>query len=265
MLKQITFANTLIRFEDRGSGFPIVLLHGFMESLDAWDEFASELEKDFRVIAIDLPGHGKSGLVDYIHTMDIMAAAVKAVLDFAGLKNVALVGHSMGGYTALQFLKDYPDYVRCLVLFHSTPFADTEDRKKAREQMINDVKAGKKVSFAKDFVQKTFAPQNVDKLVKQIGFMKIIALNTQNEGIIAALEGMKQRPSYVDLVEKAPVPILWILGKHDNFIPADVYKQLSLPSNVTVEVLEHSGHQGYIEQKKESLEMIKKFVNKCID
>ncbi len=263
MIKAIPFRHTTVRFDDRGEGFPIVLLHGFMESLDVWDDFAAELAKDYRVISIDLPGHGKSGLVDYVHTMDIMAEAVKEVLDFLGLKQVALIGHSMGGYVSLQFWKSYPGYVRCLVLFHSTPFPDTDERKAMREQLVRDIKAGKKVALAKDFVQKTFAADNAERLVKKIGFMKIVALNTSNEGIIAALEGMKMRPSYTDLLEKARIPVLWILGAKDNFIPVDVYKQLNLPDNVKVEIFENSGHQGYIEEPEKSLDVIKKFVNSC--
>lgn len=263
MLKKIQFNNSLIRFDDTGSGFPVVLLHGFMESLDVWDDIVEKLSQNYRVIAIDLLGHGQSGNVGPVHTMDVMAEQVKAVLDDLGLEKVGIVGHSMGGYVALEFLKDYADMVECLVLFHSTPFPDTEERKKVRDEMIRKIKSGGKVSLAKDFVKQTFAKDNLSRLEKKIGFFKIIAINTSNDGIIAALEGMKGRPSYVDVLEKTAVPVLWILGAKDQFIAVDVYKQVNLPKNVEVVVLGQSGHQGYVEELDKSYTTLKKFFDKC--
>ena len=265
MLKKIQFRNTSIRFDDTGEGFPVVFLHGFMESLDVWDDMVEKLSKDFRVITVDLLGHGQSGNVGPIHSMDIMAQEVKAILDDLGIGQVALVGHSMGGYVALEFLKDYPQMVKCLVLFHSTPFPDTDERKASRDEMIKDIKSGRKVPLAKDFVKKTFAPENVKKFEKKIGFFKIIAINTSNEGIIAALEGMKVRPSYVDVLEKQEIPILWMLGKNDQFIPVDVYKQVELPGSAEIFVLEHSGHQGFVEEEEKSYAKLKEFLEQCVD
>ncbi len=263
MLKKIKFKSTLVRFDDTGKGFPVVFLHGFMESLDVWDDMVEKLSNDFRVITVDLLGHGHSGNVGPIHSMDIMAQEVKAILDDLGIGQVALVGHSMGGYVALEFLKDYPQMVKCLVLFHSTPFPDTDERKASRDEMIKDIKSGRKVPLAKDFVKKTFAPENVKKFEKKIGFFKIIAINTSNEGIIAALEGMKERPSYVDLIENIDIPMLWILGAKDQFIPVDVYKQVKLNEKVEVEILQESGHQGFVEEVDKSITILRQFIGKC--
>ncbi len=263
MLKSIVFRNTTIRFEDIGQGEPIVLLHGFLESLDVWDEFAEELARDFRVISIDLPGHGRTGIVDFVHTMDIMAEAVKEVLDYLGLHKILLVGHSMGGYVSLQFLKDYPDYLCGLILLHSSPLPDTEERKKARDEMIRGIKSGKKVVIAKEHVNKTFAPDNIEKFVKKVGFLKIIALNTPNDGIVAALEGMKRRPDYRQVLKKATIPVLYVLGLKDNFIPVDILGKFELPKSGEVLKLESSGHQGFIEEKEKVLEEIRNFAKKC--
>ncbi len=263
MLKSIVFRNTTIRFEDIGQGNPIVLLHGFLESLDVWDEFADELAKDFRVISIDLPGHGRTGNVDFVHTMDIMAQAVKEVLDYLELRKVLMIGHSMGGYVSLQFLKDYPDYLSGLVLLHSSPLADTEERKQARDKMIRDIKGGKKVVIAKEHVNKTFAPDNLEKFVKKVGFLKIIAINTPNDGIVAALEGMKRRPDYREVLKKATIPVLYVLGLKDNFIPKDILDKFDMPEGGEVLKLEHSGHQGFIEEKEKVLEAIRNFAKKC--
>ena len=263
MVHTLPYKQGHLRYQDQGQGFPVILLHGFMESLDVWDDLSEKLSRKYRVIAIDLPGHGKSSVLEPVHTMDLMAESVKFVMDSLNIDQAAIVGHSMGGYTALQLLKDYPERVKCLVLLHSTPFPDTEERKKARDEIIMQIKHGKKVQFAKDFVKQTFAEENLEKLVRSIGFLKIIAINTSNDGIIAALEGMKLRPSYKDVIEQTDKPVLWILGKKDKFIPVDVYKSLDLKENVKIAILEKSGHQGYIEEFDKVLDLLDSFFAGC--
>ncbi len=263
MIKSIVYRNTTIRFNDTGQGNPIVLLHGFMESLDVWDELAEELSKQFRVIAIDLPGHGKSGILEQVHSMELMADVVREVIEYLRLKKVVLVGHSMGGYVALEFLRSFPQYLAGLVLLHSTPMADTEERKKQRDQMIQDIKGGRKVKIAKEHVQKTFADSSISKFVQKVGFLKIVALNTSNDGVIAALEGMKVRPDYREVLKNAQIPFLYILGKHDKFIPVEIVEQIDLPEDSEVFILEESGHQGYIEERDKVVVKLSEFVKKC--
>ncbi len=261
MIHNIPFEQTTVRFEELGKGYPVVLLHGFMESLDAWGEFAEDLSKHFRVINIDLLGHGKTGNIDTIHTMEMMALAVKSVLDHLRIDKAFFIGHSMGGYVALQFLKDYPQNISGLVILHSTPLPDSDERKGQREKLIGIIKQGGKIKLAKEHVHKTFAPKNIDKYVQKIGFLKIIALNTTNEGIIAALEGMKIRPDYREVLKNAKIPVLYIQGEHDNFIPPETMEKFELPQRSSVLILKNSGHQGYIEEKDKVLEAVVKFIN----
>ena len=87
----------------------IVLLHGFTESLDIWDDFSAELSVDFKVICIDLPGHGNSGCIGDAHTMELMADVVKTIIDKEKVNECVIIGHSMGGYVALAFAEKYPD------------------------------------------------------------------------------------------------------------------------------------------------------------
>src|SRR5579872_6736259 len=101
MINHADFRQVKVRFSDKGKGRVIVLLHGFLESLEIWEELAAKLSKSFRVIAIDLPGHGQTPVIGYVHSMELIAECVKAVMDFLHLKKYVVVGHSMGGYAAL--------------------------------------------------------------------------------------------------------------------------------------------------------------------
>ena len=105
MTQNIKYKNISIRFREEGEGEPIILLHGYLESLNIWDEFLEELSKRFRVVSIDLLGHGKTGNIGQIHTMDMMADAVNFVLVHLDISKCTMIGHSMGGYVTLAFLQ----------------------------------------------------------------------------------------------------------------------------------------------------------------
>jgi predicted alpha/beta-fold hydrolase len=76
------------------------------------------------------------------------------------------------------------------------------------------------------------------------------------------LNGMMQRPSRAQLFEKGVVQCLWLLGRKDNYINCDtITKSLTLPDNVTVVILEESGHLGFIEEEDRSLNTIVKFID----
>ena len=115
----------------------MVLLHGFLFSSGIWHDLAASLARSYRVICIDLPGHGESGCFGYVHSMELMAQAVKAVLDQLRLKRYVMAGHSMGGYVALAFAELYPDNLRGLALFHCTAYPDTAEKRHERERAAN--------------------------------------------------------------------------------------------------------------------------------
>ena len=121
-----------IYFDDIGEGNVIVLLHGFLESTEIWKDFAKKLSKNFRVISIDLPGHGKSEIIDEVHSMDLMAKEVRNILEISGINKCVMVGHSMGGYTAIAFAKKFRRFLKGLILFHSHVEADNEKENMVR-------------------------------------------------------------------------------------------------------------------------------------
>lgn len=257
---KIIFQKAEIEFTVAGKGRAVVLLHGYMESLNVWDDFAEKLSQNYLVISIDLPGHGNSGVINEIHSMELMADVVDEVMSFLKIDKFTLIGHSMGGYVVMEYLSKYPEKLNSYCLFHSTPFADTEEKQNDRDRIIGLIKQGKKVQLAKNHVEKTFADENVEKFAQEIGFLKIIAVNTPDEGVISALKGMKFRKNHYQTMMDAKIPSLWILGKLDNFIPIDNVNQTKIPDNCEIFILEQSGHQGFIEQLEKSIDKIQKFL-----
>jgi pimeloyl-ACP methyl ester carboxylesterase len=150
-----------IHFTDSGRGEAIVLLHGYLESSEVWNGFATELSSNFRIISVDLPGHGLSDVYGDVHSMEFMADAIKELTDYLGLNKIFITGHSLGGYVTLAFLGLYWKRLTGYCLFHSQPFADTPEAIEKREREIEIVKMGKKNLMYPDNVIRMFAPSNL--------------------------------------------------------------------------------------------------------
>ncbi|MDX9726097.1 MAG: alpha/beta hydrolase [Bacteroidales bacterium] len=240
-----------VYYTDNGEGETVVLLHGYLENSSVWNGFASRLVKTFRVISVDLPGHGLSKVYGECHTMEFMAGAVKALVDNLNLNKVILAGHSMGGYVTLAFAEAYPELLKGYCLFHSHPFADTPETLKKRENEIRVVKSGKKYLVYPESVSKMFAATNIGRMHEAVARSKDIASGISDEGIIAVLNGMMVRPSRIRVMEEGKIPCLWILGQLDNYIVCDEMRsRVNIPSGSTVAILGNSGHMGFVEEEE---------------
>ena len=250
-----------IYYTDTGEGETVVLLHGYLETSDIWSGFAKKLSGKFRVISVDLPGHGLSKVYSENHTMDFMAGAVKVLLENLHINKVFLAGHSLGGYVALAFLELYPGMLKGYCLFHSHPFADRPEAVEKREREIKIVRAAKKYLLYPENISQMYATENLRKFKEELQRSKDIASTIRDEGIIAVLNGMMNRPSRLKVMEEGKVPCLWILGKMDNYISCDeILSKVNLPANARVVVLEKSGHMGFIEEENRSVQVMTDFI-----
>ncbi|NCC72431.1 MAG: alpha/beta hydrolase [Sphingobacteriia bacterium] len=261
-MNTIIFKEKPVHYKTEGEGNTLVFLHGFIESLEIWEDFSRALSKKFKIVRIDLPGHGKTPLIEKIHTMELMAASVKAVLDALDIKRCVMVGHSMGGYVTLEFAKQYPQMLSGICLFHSHAAADTEEVKENRRRTIEMIKLNRK-GFVKQFIPDLFAEINTVKFAEKIDMLWHRADKMSGQSIIAALEGMKERSGKLDLLLNTTIPVLFIAGKDDMRIPVqNVLAQAILPRHSEVLVLAEVGHMGFIEARDDTMEMISCFAHK---
>jgi len=259
-LKQIIYKNTKISFTDDGKGTAVVLLHGFLENKTMWDKYVSALSKNHRVITIDLLGHGETECLGYVHTMEDQADMIFAVLISLRIRKIVLVGHSMGGYVALAFAELYPDYVKGLFLLNSSSRADSDERKINRDRAIKAVKQNH-TNFVRISITNLFSEDNREVLVKEIEKVKLQALKTPLQGIVASLEGMKIRKDREVLLHFAPYPIQLVLGKKDGvLIYDDTIDQIE---GTKVELTTFpDGHMSHIENEKELKIVLLEFLKK---
>ena len=250
-----TYKNTKISYLVVGAGNPIVFLHGFLENKNMWNAFAPELSKNNQVICIDLLGHGQSESLGYVHSMETQAQMVFTVLNELKIKKAAFVGHSMGGYIALALAEIYPKMVSSLVLLNSTSYEDSKERKANRDRAIKAVKQNH-TTFVRLSIGNLFSVNNRQRLENEIEKVRVEALKTQLQGIIAALEGMKIRKDRFFILQEAKFPITLILGKQD---PVLNYEEniLQLENTKTKLFTFPDGHMTWIENQEELLVVLK--------
>ena len=259
-MKVLNYKNTAVHYFDIGKGAAVVLLHGFLENQSMWNDFIPELSKRNRVITIDLLGHGATECMGYVHTMEDQADMVQAVLAELKIRKAVFVGHSMGGYIALAFAELFPEYMKGLVLMNSTSRADSEERKTNRDRAIKVVKKDH-TSFIRLSIANLFTEENRTLLVDEVEKVKLEALKTPAQGIIAALEGMKMRKDREVLLHVTTFPKMLILGKKDGVLNYE--ENTNQIENTDVQLLSFSdGHMSQIENKAETLKAIIDFMKK---
>ena len=263
-MKSIVFRKKKISFTDKGKGKVIVLLHGFTEDLHMWDRFASKLAKKFRVICIDLPGHGASECIAPVHSMDLQAEIVRSVLKERKVGKCVMIGHSMGGYVTLAFAEKYKEMLNGICLFHSHAFPDSPQDRENRDRVIAIVEKDK-FGFVTQFITGLFPSEVQLKYKKDIQKLIERARKFPKEGIIAALEGMKIRPDRTPLLKKTKLPVLFIIGMKDSKAPLpNLWEMISLPAISESLILKNCGHMGYIEAPEETLNSIWSFAWKTL-
>lgn len=247
MDQYIEYCSQKIHYADTGEGLVLVLLHGFTESLEIWNSFNEKLSKSFRIICIDLPGHGRTASFPEAHTMEVMAEIVHAVLSFCRVQQCVMVGHSMGGYVTLAFADSYPEMLKGLVMFHSQADADDEEVRRNRDRAIEAVKIDRS-GFIKQFIPDLFAPKNRERLRKEIEVLRNQAGGISGKSLVAAIEGMKIRNGRRDLLAELSIPILFVAGKQDSRIPFNkALEQIAIPKHAEALFLKDVGHMGYLE------------------
>ncbi len=250
-----------IHYSDHGKGTVIMLVHGYLETSEILESFATRLSEKFRVIAVDLPGHGKSTSGDKILTTELMASILAKLIRDLNIKKVFLTGHSLGGYITLAFAELFPDLLTGYCLLHSHPFSDDDEKLEKRRIEIKLVEEGKKNLFVPFAITKLYATVTLPKFSRAVERSKKIALTIPAETIIAVLKGMMARPDRLSVLESGNIPHLLILGAQDNLINCEtIQSKVRIPSNSGVVVLQNSGHMGFIEEEALTVSAIETFI-----
>lgn len=256
----VQYKNVNTYYTSQGKGKTIILLHGFLENQTMWNNLIPQLIKQYRVVTIDLLGHGKSDCLGYIHTMETMAEAVNSVLEKLNITKADFIGHSMGGYVALAFAKKFPHKVSGLCLLNSTSASDSDERQQNRDRAIKAVKQNHK-TFVSMAIANLFAENNRKRLSLEIEHVKNEALKMPVQGIIAALEGMKVREDKTLFFTSLNCKKMVVYGLKDTVLNANSIIQLYKNSDIILKEFP-DGHMSHIENMKELTYTLLQFIEK---
>lgn len=237
---------------------PVVLIHGFGEDHTIWNGIIENLANDFRFLAVKVPGSLSPLPSSGDASMEILAEAIVTEMNDAGIGAATIIGHSMGGYIALALAEKYPEKITALGLFHSTAYADNEEKKETRRKGIRVIKEKGDAAFLKTAVPGLFyQPEKFQHEVEGL----IRGADRFAPGALAAYyEGMMNRPDRTQVLKAFDGPVLFIGGRHDKAVPADqLLEQSHLPALSFVDMLEDTAHMGMLEEWRQVVVIIRKF------
>lgn len=248
------FNKTPIFYSITGSGPALLLIHGFLESSTIWKELIPPLKKKYTLLSVDLPGHGKSGNLSEIHTMELMAEVLHELLTHLNIPKSSFVGHSMGGYVALAFAERYPEVVDSLVLLNSTSFGDSLERKENRDRALHLIQSEKNL-FIGMAITNLFSEETRLLYPSEIEALKKEAYSFSTEGIMANIRGMRDRADRT-IVLKNFIGGKWVVaGTQDPIIPYSHLKQLASVTQTPLKTVEGS-HMSWLENKEEIVKFL---------
>ncbi len=243
---EVLFKDVPIRFEEKGAGPAVLLLHAFPLSSQMWSTQMASLKDAFHVVAVDFPGFGQSRPLGGRATMDLFAQAALAVLDALAVKRAAVLGLSMGGYVSFALHARAPDRVAALGLCDTRAGIDTEEGRKGREanaQAVEREGSGVLVErMMSALLSKGASPSTraeVERLIRA----------TPREGAAAALRAMAAREDFSNRLAGITCPTLVLVGADDTLTPPSEAQRMArdVPGSIYREI-PRAGHLSHFEQ-----------------
>jgi len=227
----------------------LVFLHGYLETLYIWEEFLQLLPDSFRLITLDLPGHGLSGTRNDINTMSFCSDVLFDLLcNKLSITKFVVIGHSMGGYVAQEIYRNHPDVISGIIHLASNPYQDPISKRESRLSEISLISEGKLSSVASSSIPLMYSYLNRRKFDEKIQETLEICETHDPEGIIATLRGMMERSDSVELLNHADVPVSFIIGNQDFYLPDEKISAMrsELPM-AYFKIIPDAGHNIFIE------------------
>ena len=254
-----------IHYKEKGRGFPVVLIHGYTGNLQNWVLQVRALAKRYRTICPDLRGHGRSvkpiRREDY--SLELFAADVRGLLNALAVPECYLVGHSMGGMVAQEFVLRHPEMVRALVLVDTA--ADLpqdipwEERARLMELARTD---GMEALFEEVAQTPPLGSQMIEENPQLIDIWREQFLMTSLEGYLYCGEAIGSRRPLLEELSQIRVPTLIICGELDEaFLEPSQRMHEAIPDSELVIIVD-AGHTPTLEKPEEFNEALLSFLTK---
>jgi pimeloyl-ACP methyl ester carboxylesterase len=264
--KFVTYHHREVGYRVSGTGHPVMLLHGFGEGGNIWDDQFHTLSNDFRVYVPDLPGTGISAMAldaEKEWTMEKFASVIHEIASGEHLNTFTLLGHSMGGYITLAFAEAYPDLLQGFGLIHSSAFADNEEKVTARKKGIEFITSHGAEKFLEQMIPnlygELFKSLHPHEIIQHIASVKDFSAAS----LVSYYKAMMIRPDRRQVLINAQKPVLFIMGAEDKTVNlSDSMAQCHLPQESHVFLLETSAHMGMREETHKTTSAMSEFLRR---
>lgn len=252
-----------LSYTDQGQGTPVVFIHAFPLSSSMWEPQIKEFSKNYRVIAIDLRGHGESDAPLWHFTLEDFADDICDLLGHLEIDQATFVGLSMGGYTLFAFYRKYPEMVNKMVLADTRAQADSEEAKGGRFAMAQVAYHKGSQAIAEMMLPKLLGSTSLNKKLNLVEQIRAIVNKNQASGIIVDLMAMAQRPDSTPLLANISCPTLIIVGDEDVATPpAEAQYMKDRIPRAELLVVSQAGHLSNLEQPAAFNEALTSFLKK---
>jgi len=243
-----TVNGVALNYLEHGRGPAVVLIHGFPLDARIWTAQLDALANDFRILALNLPGFGKSASGGTF-TIESLARTIHAFIEQVNASPAVLGGLSMGGYTALAYARLYPTVLRGLMLVDTRAEADSAEGRANRDKMIDLVRQHGAKPIADQMLPRLLnedAQRTRPLLVRQV---RRIMEACPPLTIEHALTAMRDRADESSFLDSIAIPTLIICGEHDAITPPSVAQamQRRIP-DASLALIKGAGHLAPMEQ-----------------
>lgn len=275
--KTQTIDSVHIAYIKEGTGDKTLLfIHGLSSNLDAWYKNIKELKKHYTCVAVDLPGYGKSSKPNVSYTPTYFAEIIKKFITVQKLKNIIVVGHSMGGQASIKLAVLHPTLLKKVILIAPAgleKFSETHavfmKNTFTTTLVKNTTDAQIEKNYALNFYKK---PKGVEKMIHQRKLIKKASnFNAHCNAIVKSIAGMLDDPVSEDL-KHIEHKTLVIFGENDMLIPNKYFHPnltVKKVGNIATENIKNSnviyvkesGHFLQFEKPAQVNTIIKKFID----
>lgn len=254
--------NGFIVYDLYGQGIPLLFIHGYPLSRRIWKPQMEGLSDTASVISVDLRGHGESYPFEGPYTMDLLAGDCKRLLDDLNVKlPIVVCGLSMGGYVTMALFRRYPRIFRGVILMSTRTAPDSSEAKRNRDAAIFNVREHGVSFIANNMLPKMVSPVTLSSKPKLVDIIHDIMMETSVQGVVGALQGMRDRPDSTPLLSQINCPVLIIHGEDDQLIPIHDAESMNgqIPDSRLIAIPE-AGHLLNLEQPEIFNQAIRDFI-----
>lgn len=250
--------------EETGQGEPLLLLHGFTGSTRSWDGVAPQLAQRYRVIRVDLPGHGKTEVSPDVlrYTMPSVGQDLAHLLVTHNAAPAHVLGYSMGGRLALFFALNFPQHVRTLIVESGSPGLATEAERAARrasdDALTARIERDGIEAFINEWEQLPLWTTQANLPAETKRHQRDIRLGSDPHGLALSLRGMGTgaQPSLWDMLPSLVPPTKFIAGDLDaKFVTIAREMHARVPQS-KLHLVANAGHTTHLEQPQAFLDAV---------